>query len=58
LLTGGTVTDESWNVLANLIFSPVRPVDIGIEYMYAERSLENGLSGNLQKIQVSTKYSF
>jgi hypothetical protein len=36
----------------------VRPVDIGIEYMYAERSLENGLSGNLQKIQVSTKYSF
>ena len=58
LLTSGAVTDESWNVLANIIYSPVKPVDIGIEYMYAERTLENGQSGNLQKIQVSTKYSF
>ncbi len=58
LLTSGAVTDESWNVLANIIFSPVTPLDIGVEYMYAERTLENGLNGNLQKVQVSTKYSF
>ena len=58
LLTSGAVTDESWNVLANIIFSPVTPLDIGVEYMYAKRTLENGLSGNLQKVQVSTKYSF
>jgi len=58
LLTSGAVTDESWNVLANLIYSPVRPIDIGIEYMYAERTTEDGQSGNLQKVQVSTKYSF
>ena len=58
VLTTGAVTDESWNVFANLIYSPVRPVDIGIEYMYAKRILENGLSGNLQKVQVSAKYSF
>ena len=57
-LTTGSVTDESWNVLANVIFSPVSPLDIGIEYMYAERTLENGATGNLQKVQVSTKYSF
>lgn len=30
----------------------------GIEYMYAERTLEDGRAGNLQKVQVSTKYSF
>ena len=58
LLTSGAVTDESWNVLANLIYSPIRPIDIGIEYMYAERTTEDGQSGNLQKVQVSTKYSF
>ena len=57
-LTGDRVTDESWNALANLIWSPVRPLDVGIEYVYAERSLENGLSGDFQKIQISTKYSF
>ncbi|MFT6472601.1 MAG: hypothetical protein ACJAUS_000290 [Qipengyuania sp.] len=33
-------------------------MDIGIEYMYAERTTEDGQSGNLQKVQVSTKYSF
>ncbi|WP_261320592.1 DcaP family trimeric outer membrane transporter [Qipengyuania aquimaris] len=58
LLTSGAVTDESWNVLANIIYSPSRPIDIGLEYMYAERTLESGESGNLQKVQVSTKYSF
>lgn len=57
-LTTGVVTDESWNALANLIWSPVKPLDIGIEYMYAERTLEDGRSGNLQKVQLSTKYSF
>lgn len=58
LLTTGAVTDESWNVLANIIYSPSPPIDIGLEYMYAERTLESGESGNLQKVQVSTKYSF
>ena len=58
VLTTGAVTDESWNVLANIIYSPSRPIDIGLEYMYARRTLEDGQSGNLQKIQVSTKYSF
>lgn len=58
LLTTNQVTDESWNALANIIFSPVAPLDIGLEYMYAKRTLEDGRSGNLQKIQVSTKYSF
>ena len=58
MLTTDQVTDESWNALANVIYSPVPPLSVGIEYMYAERTLEDGRSGNLQKVQVSTKYSF
>ena len=58
VLTSNLVTDESWNALANIIWTPVKPLSIGLEYMYAERSLENGQSGNLQKVQISTKYSF
>ncbi|MFN7177355.1 MAG: DcaP family trimeric outer membrane transporter, partial [Thermaurantiacus sp.] len=57
-LTGNLVTSESWNALANLIWSPVRPLDIGIEYMHAGRTREDGQSGTLQKVQISTKYSF
>lgn len=58
LLTTDQVTDESWNALANIIWSPVDPLDIGIELMYAERTLEDGRSGNLQRVQVSTRYNF
>jgi len=58
MLTGNQVTDESWNALVNLVWSPASRLDVGIEYMYAERMLENGLSGDLQKVQVSTRFSF
>ncbi len=58
MLTGNQVTDESWNAFANLVWSPASRFDVGIEYMYAERMLENGLSGDLQKVQVSTRFSF
>ncbi|MEO1221499.1 MAG: DcaP family trimeric outer membrane transporter [Pseudomonadota bacterium] len=58
LLTTDQVTDESWNAFANIIWTPVPPLDIGVELMYAERSLEDGRSGNLQRVQFSTRYNF
>ncbi|WP_340589177.1 DcaP family trimeric outer membrane transporter [Erythrobacter alti] len=58
MLTGNQVTDESWNAFVNLVWSPASRFDVGIEYMYAERMLENGLSGDLQKVQVSSRLSF
>lgn len=58
LLTTNQVTDESWNGLANLIWTPVDPLDIGIELLYAERTLEDGRSGNLRRMMISTRYNF
>lgn len=58
LLTTDQVTDESWNAFANIIWNPVGPIDVGIELMYAERTLEDGRSGDLQRVQFSTKYNF
>ncbi|WOE74946.1 DcaP family trimeric outer membrane transporter [Alterisphingorhabdus coralli] len=57
-LTTDGVTDQSTNGFINLVYSPVPPLNLGIEYLYADRELENGMSGNLQKIQVSAQYSF
>lgn len=57
-LTTRQVTDESWNAFANLIWNPVGPLNVGIELMYAERILEDGRSGNLQRVQLSTQYNF
>lgn len=58
LLTTNQVTDESWNALGNLIWNPVDPLDIGIELLYAERTLEDGRSGNLRRMMISTRYNF
>ena len=57
-LTTDQVTDESWNGFVNLIWNPVGPLNIGVELMYAERILEDGQSGNLQRVQFSTQYNF
>jgi hypothetical protein len=58
LLTTNQVTDESWNGLANLIWNPVDPLDIGIELLYAERTLEDGRTGDLRRMMISTRYNF
>jgi hypothetical protein len=58
LLTTNQVTDESWNALANLIWNPVDPLDIGIELLYAARTLEDGRSGDLRRMMISTRYNF
>ncbi len=57
-LTTNQVTDESWNAFVNLIWTPVGPLNVGLELMYAQRTLEDGRSGNLQRVQVSTQYNF
>jgi hypothetical protein len=58
MFTTDQVSDESWNAFANLIWNPVAPLDIGIELLYAERALEDGQTGNLQRLQLSTRYNF
>lgn len=57
-LTTNQVTDESWNAFVNLIWTPVGPLNVGVELMYAERTQEDGRSGNLQRVQFSTQYNF
>ncbi len=42
----------------NLIWSPVANSDLGLEYIYADRKTEDGLKGNLNRLQASAKYAF
>jgi hypothetical protein len=57
-LTGGLAnkTSESWTI--NLIYSPLPKLDVGAEYRWAQRELENGDDGSLNRLQFMTKYSF
>jgi hypothetical protein len=45
-------------VLGNLFYSPLPKLDIGAEFRYAQRELENGTDGDLNRLQLTTKYSF
>jgi len=49
---------EFQSVHANLIWSPVPQVDLGIEYLYGYREIESGADGELNRIQFSATYNF
>ncbi len=57
-LTGGLANKESWSVTANVFYSPLPKLDIGAEFRHAVRELENGVDGSLDRVQLTTKYSF
>jgi hypothetical protein len=49
---------QAWSLTANLFYSPVKPVDLGIEYRHGERELVNGAKGTLDRIELAAKYNF
>jgi hypothetical protein len=56
--TFGTNNQKDYSVHANLIWTPWKNVDVGIEYIWARREIENGQDGDLNRVQASAKYSF
>lgn len=56
--TGTGVNESSWSGQINLFYNPTEPLSFGIEYLLAERELESGLSGQLNRLQFITKYAF
>jgi len=56
--TAVTTTESISNASINLMYSPTKPLTFGIEYMMADRELENGVDGDLKRLQFMTKYVF
>ncbi len=50
--------DREWSVHANLIWSPVPQVNIGLEYQYRNSSFHNSTDGELSRFQMGFQYSF
>ncbi len=57
-LVGGAVTDQVYSVHANIIYTIVPKLDAGFEYIFANRRLEDGRDGDMNRFLFSTKYSF
>ncbi|MGS0680191.1 DcaP family trimeric outer membrane transporter [Shewanella sp. 125m-7] len=55
-LSGGTVNKDSYSGYINLLYSPVKPLTVGVEYMYAKNTKENGVDGELNRVIFSMKY--
>jgi hypothetical protein len=56
--TFGAINKSDRSVHLNLISTPVKAVDVGIEYIYGQRKTENEQSGTLNRMQLSAKYAF
>ncbi|MBQ4830989.1 porin [Alteromonas sp. MMG017] len=57
-LTGLSVTESSYSARANLLYSPTKALTFGAEYAFAHREIEEGLEGDMNRLQVSAKYAF
>ncbi|MEH6473735.1 MAG: DcaP family trimeric outer membrane transporter [Halopseudomonas sp.] len=42
----------------NTFWSPVKPVDVGLEYLYGKRKVENGREGELERVVFAVKFKF
>lgn len=54
----GTLLKRFWSSHLNLIWTPVANVDLGVEYLHADRRQQNGLSGDLDRVMMSARYAF
>ncbi len=56
MLASASRKSTSWAL--NAFYTPVPKLDLGLEFRFAERELENGLDGSLSRLQATAKYSF
>lgn len=54
----GLANAAAYSVAANLFWSPVRNLDIGIEVRHAGREVANGLKGQMDRLEMAAKYTF
>ncbi|MGL6044616.1 MAG: DcaP family trimeric outer membrane transporter [Sandaracinobacteroides sp.] len=50
--------DSAWSAAGNLFWTPVKGIDVGIEFRHGNRELVSGASGQLDRFEFATKYTF
>jgi hypothetical protein len=53
-----TANKQVWSAFGNVFYSPVKGFDLGVEFRHAERELENGQKGELDRLHFVAKQSF
>ncbi len=52
------VTQSVANANINVMYSPTKKLTLGAEFIYAEREVESGLDGDLERLQFMGKWEF
>jgi len=52
------VTQSVANANINVMYSPTKELTLGAEFIYAEREVESGLDGDLERLQFMGKWAF
>lgn len=50
--------DTTMYAAANLVWSPIEKMDIGLEYLWGERKNKNDDVGTAQRVQATAKFNF
>lgn len=53
-----TFNKRAWSAAANVFWTPVKNIDLGIEFRHGERRLVSGASGKVDRLEFAAKYSF
>ena len=59
--TGGEpvgASDSAWSASANLFYSPIKNIDLCVEFRHAERELVDGQVGKMDRGELAARYSF
>jgi hypothetical protein len=52
------VNQAAQSISVNLLYSPRPPLTLGVEYMHAQRELEGGVDGTMDRLQFSARFAF
>lgn len=58
ILTGVNATKSTKSYSANILYQATKKLMVGFEYKIANREIEAGTDGDLQRVQFSAKYEF
>ena len=50
--------EAAYSVAGNLFYSPVKNLDVGIEYRHGQREVVSGLKGQIDRLEMAAKYTF
>jgi len=54
----GNYNKQAWSAAGNVFYSPIKNIDLGVEYRRGNRELVNGLSGFVDRMDFAAKYTF